>query len=179
MLKPIEGSHASLKEKARLACRLSRNDTRIQKDENGARANSQLSWVTLRRRFSHGRPHSAAIRAPVRIMMSGNKSADSGMSINRGKIDLPVYIVMMRISKRICSGSLDWFSHTDSVLVSLACSNRKHQGVAKSRPDTTDNSVPGKNNLLCIRAGSSQRSKARSRWPYWCCHAGLCWRRCP
>jgi hypothetical protein len=41
------------------------------------------------------------MRAPVRIMMSGNNIADSGMSINHGKIDLPVYILMMRISKRI------------------------------------------------------------------------------
>jgi hypothetical protein len=41
------------------------------------------------------------MRAPVRIMMSGNNIADSDMPINHGKIDLLVYILMMRISKRI------------------------------------------------------------------------------
>ena len=97
MLNPIEGSHATLQEKTRLVCRLSRNDIRIQKDENGASANSQLSWVTFSRRFSHGKPHNAAMRAPVRIMMSGNNIADSDMSSNHGKIDLPVYIVMQHI----------------------------------------------------------------------------------
>jgi len=43
------------------------------------------------------------------------------MSINHGKIDLPVYIVMMRTSKRICSGPMEWsgFKHKGSVWVSF------------------------------------------------------------
>ena len=166
MLSPIEGSHATVQEKTRLAFRLSRNDTRIQKDESGASANSQLSWVTFSRRFSHGRPHNAAMRAPVRMIMSGNNSADSGMSINRGKIDLPVYIVIMRISKKIavcrwsgCRVMRILPYHTDSVLVSFACSNKQDQGVAKSREDNTDTSVPSKNNLLRSRVGARNALK--------------------
>ena len=107
-MSPIEGSHATFQDKTRLACRLSRNDTRIQKDDNGARANNQLSWVTVSHRFSHGRPNNADNSAPEKIIIRGNNTADSGMSINHGKIVLSVYSLMMRISKRICSGPLEW-----------------------------------------------------------------------
>ena len=181
MLSPIEGSHATFQEKTRLACRLSRNDTRIQKDENGASANNQLRWVTFSRRFSHGRPHNAAMKAPVRIMMSGNNIAASDMSINHGKIDLPVYIVMMRISKRICSGPMkrSGFNHTCSVLVSFDLFQQETSKYSQEQVGQYRYLRPMDKLLFAHTSGSSQRFKARSRWPSWCCFAGLCWRRCP
>jgi len=70
-----------------LAWRSCRNENRIQKDDNGASANNQLSWITVSRRFNHGKPNKADKSAPEKIIIRGNNMTESTIAFNRGKVD--------------------------------------------------------------------------------------------